>query len=235
MNLVIIQARMGSTRLPGKILKAIGGAVMLRQVVKRANMINNCRVVVNVPLDDHPLISSALPDTFVVGMKDQEKDVLGSFRELAREWKADTIMRLTGDCPLLDPDLCSRVLAMFHGINDTFCFCANDTVRSGYPDGTDCEVFSVQGLELAYQHAREPIEREHVTMWMRKHLTCYTILAPYGSGFYEQGHLVKWSVDTDEDLARVRGIYEQLTPGAVAVEDTWHAYKSYCLQATTRV
>ena len=108
----------------------------------------------------------------------------------------DTIVRLTGDCPALDPAVASKTLALFLANRPIIDFADNDTLSSGYPDGWDVEVFSIDALEQANARAK-PSEREHVTRWMKKHLRCKTLMAeqPWTGP--------KLSVDTQDDLAVV--------------------------------
>jgi spore coat polysaccharide biosynthesis protein SpsF (cytidylyltransferase family) len=205
----IIQARLKSVRLPKKCLAEVNGRSMIAHVWQRANRIIGVdKVVINCPIGDHEQFSQAVPEAEVVGVPLQEEDVLGSFRKIARIEKADVIVRITGDCPLLDPHIGTDVLRCFLGLCEPLAFCANDTTRSGFPDGTDVEVFSMQGLTLASDNAKQREEREHVTLWMRRRLPCFTIVAPYDLNMRDR----KWSVDVAEDLDRVRGIYEHLHP-----------------------
>jgi spore coat polysaccharide biosynthesis protein SpsF (cytidylyltransferase family) len=213
----IIQARLGSKRLPGKILAPIDGKPLLQHVIDRALLIKGVDdVCLNTPESDLALITRALvlPTGFTsLGIANQETDVLKSFVTVAEKAKADVVMRLTGDCPLLDPQLCTSALtlylAMGMAVGNTGFYCANDTLRSGYPDGTDCEVVSAASLRESARETTDPYEREHVTIWLRKHVPCYSIMAPYAVDLSQR----KWSVDTDEDLARVQAIVKKLKPG----------------------
>jgi len=192
------------------------GKTLLHHVVERAWQIKGVdKVVLNVPQQDLSEFSKAGFDQFH-GIENQEADVLGSYLLVAREEKADIIMRLTGDCPLLDPFLCERVLAMFKCFGDPLVYCANDTVRSGFPDGTDCEVFSLLALQLACEQAKDPFEREHVTPWLRRVLPNYSILTPYGVYLGRR----KWSVDDRRDYETVCGIYSKMAPQKYTYEAT---------------
>jgi spore coat polysaccharide biosynthesis protein SpsF (cytidylyltransferase family) len=205
----IIQARLKSVRLPKKCLAEVNGRSMIAHVWQRANRIIGVDdVVINCPLGDAEAFKASVPEARVLGIPLQEEDVLGSFRKIARDEKADVIIRITGDCPLLDPSIGTDVLRCFLGLCEPLAFCANDTTRSGFPDGTDVEVFSMQGLTLASDNAKQREEREHVTLWMRRRLPCFTIVAPYDVDLKDR----KWSVDVAADLDRVRGIYDHLHP-----------------------
>jgi spore coat polysaccharide biosynthesis protein SpsF (cytidylyltransferase family) len=207
--IAIIQARLKSTRLPMKSVAEVNGRSMIAHVWQRANRIIGVDdVIIDCPLADATQFRHAVPEARVLGMPLQEEDVLGSFRRIARDEKADVIVRLTGDCPLVDPHICTDVVRLYHCLNDELAYCANDTSRSGYTDGLDVEVFSMKALHLASDNARSHEEREHVTLWMRRRLPGYSVLAPYGLDLATR----KWSVDTAEDLDRVRGIYHHLPP-----------------------
>jgi spore coat polysaccharide biosynthesis protein SpsF (cytidylyltransferase family) len=221
----IIQARLGSKRLPGKVLMDIAGKSMIQHVVERASAIEGVdEVVLNVPATDETALTPKIYHS-IYGIIDQEKDVLGSYLHIAEAEKADIVMRLTGDTPLIDPELCTDVLNLFLALQKnfrTFCYVANDTARSGYPDGLDCEVVSTEALRLAAAQATDPFEREHVMPWIRRHMMNYGILAPWGTDLAG----AKWSVDTTDDLKTVRAIYSQLEPGQYGWRDTAKAWRS---------
>lgn len=227
----IIQARMGSSRLPGKVLMDIAGRPMIDHVIERALAIDGVdKVVLNVPERD----VSAFLDVrerypheesyAIIGVPNQELDVLGSYLACAVAEKADVVMRITGDTPLLCPFICADVLKLYQRLNDPMIYCANDTTRSGWPDGTDCEVFSVQALRAAVTCSSTAHEREHVTTWIRSELPNYGVLIPHGREHALKN--VKWSVDTEADLAVVRGIHEYLAPGKFSVTETAWAHRA---------
>jgi spore coat polysaccharide biosynthesis protein SpsF (cytidylyltransferase family) len=222
--IAIIQARLNSSRLPRKILTDLGGKPVLLHVVERAMKIAGVdKVVLNIPLadlDDVELNSLKWP-VQIHGIERQEADVLGSFLTIAKSEKADVIMRLTGDCPLIDPYLCSDVLDLFFRLNKSYCYAANDTLRSGYPDGLDCEVVSIEALTLAAARAYAKSDREHVMTWIRQYMPCYTIVAPLGTDLTG----AKWSIDTPDDLALVREIFSQLEPTQYGWRDTTLAWR----------
>lgn len=220
-TVAIVQARLGSTRLLRKVLELIAGRPMIEHVIERARAIEGVdQVVLNVPEADVEL--TRLP--YAVGVKDQEHDVLASYLYLAEGLLADTIIRITGDCVLLAPEICSDVLDLYECLDDAWAYCANDTLRSGWPDGTDCEVFSIDALRKAAACAGTAFEREHVTIWMRTNLANFGVLAPYAWEPDMMG--VKLSVDTPEDLDRARGIYQHLEPGQFSMADTVTAWRA---------
>ncbi len=185
MVLAIIQARLGSTRFPRKVLaKMNDGRTVLAHVMERANLIRGVdRVRVAWP--------------FIYD--GDENDVLGRFAHVAT-WtpEADTIMRLTADCPLLDPDVCARVLDLYRAADCQYAW--TDTSKGDWPDGLDCEVFSRQLLGQCADVASDPADREHVTSWMRRGNAMTVSLRPDPA----YAGWPKLSIDTPEDLERVR-------------------------------
>lgn len=211
----IIQARLGSTRLPGKILRPVAGRPLLQHVIDRARAVQGLNhVVLNVPAADAETIRLAVGGVPIHGVPDQEADVLGSYVAVAEIYQADIVMRLTGDCPLLCPVLAYQVLSLYRRLDDRMAYCANDTRISGYPDGTDVEVVSTAALKVAAARATDAFDREHVMPWLRRHSPCYTIVAPFGLDLTGE----KWSVDTPKDLDYVRRLFAADPPGLT----WWH-------------
>ncbi len=207
----IIQARLGSTRLPGKVEMDIGGWQMWRHVFERMARFNP----IMAWAEDYPQIDEA--------------DVLSRYVECARLHGLDVIMRVTSDCPLIDPDSCQEVLDKAIARHDDYA--ANDLIHS-YPDGLGCEVMSRRALERANVLTLDPKEREHVTKGIRRSrdYTKSNVLCPYQGRGYEKLHL---SVDTQEDLDLVRKIDALLPPGPAKyrLETTMEAYERVQNQA----
>lgn len=179
-TVAIVQARLGSQRFPNKILADLDGRPILAWVLERANQIAGVDAV-----------ALAMP---IPGR--DENDVLGRFLDVARAYRADVIVRLTADCPLLNPDVAAKTIRLFH--DSGWEFVSNDTRVSGYPDGWDVEVFSIAALHRADSHAVDPLDREHVTRWMHANIMNTTLYAPAPwSG-------PKLSIDTPADLDVVR-------------------------------
>ncbi len=221
----IIQARMGSTRFPGKVIADIGGWPLIRHVYERMLHVG-IPVVVAAPLEvDQPRIPYAEfcdidPD-----------DVLQRYLLVARKHSFDAIMRVTGDCPLIDPEVCRRVLGVFN--SGYFDYVAND-VWPSYPDGLGCEVFTRAALEDAHRWAKPQNkgDREHVTPWIKRGLNLnggrwfcgLNLRSPIG-GIQD----LKFSVDTEEELERIRHIDARLPQG-----DTKYALESTLAAWDTR-
>ena len=203
-TVAIIQARLGSTRFPRKVLADLCGKPVLQRVIEQADRIRGVQeVVAAIPAETqdpfaggHGELASAFMSRGLRTFIGEETDVLDRYERAARWAHADVILRITCDCPLLNPDVATDVLEVFSRMACDFC--SNDTLISGYPDGWDVEVFSVASLETAHAQAIDPHDREHVTPWMKRHLRCQTVYAdtPWTGP--------KLSIDTPDDLEVVR-------------------------------
>lgn len=165
----IVQARMGSSRLPGKALMALAGNPLILHVLARAQAIRGVDRVVLATSDtmrEEPLMH--LASQYVPVVTGSEWDVLARMQKAATLHEADIVMRVTGDCPFLAPEVAREVLAHYRSNPLEAAYVSNDTTCSGYPDGTDVEVFSAAALNTAYQKATDRYDREHVTPWMRR-------------------------------------------------------------------
>ena len=210
----VIQARMGSTRLLGKVMMLIEGKPMLCHVVQRAYQISGIDTVVvatTVNREDDAIAEWCV-NQGVPRFCGSAEDVLDRYYRCALDVKADTIMRICADCPLLDPVLAGLVLAEYRR-KPPVDYCSNATplkpdgteeVPRTFPDGFDVEVFSFDALKRAWESASDPHDREHVTPWIVRNLKTRHVKNPRG----DESHL-KWSVDTMEDLERVRQIMKE--------------------------
>ena len=205
-TICIVQARMGSTRLPRKGAAAIDGLSMTTHVLRRAGLIQGVDLVILAAppgIENEELrVYAEMAGAIFWQPQIDEANVLSRFMNAAYVYDAQTIMRLTGDCPLLDPQVSSRVLEQFkhHGV----AYASN--TRPGV-DGLDTEVFTRQALELSDELAKRSAHREHVTLFMRKHPIVGDLL--HVAAYVEHSAL-KLSVDTAEDLASVQAIYARL-------------------------
>ena len=201
----IIQARIGSDRLPGKCLADIAGKPLLRRVVERArasSLLDDVIVATTTESGDDPL-ADLVEKLGVKCFRGSEDDVLDRVYSAARHYGVDHVVRLTGDCPLLDPEIIDRVIEAYRSKG---CDYATNTMRYTYPDGLDVEVFSFAVLEQAWEDARLPSEREHVTPFIRTsgRFSTFNVEGP------EDLSRFKWSVDTEADLELARAIYQGL-------------------------
>ena len=165
---------MGSTRLPGKVLMRLGDKTVLEWVVRAANHIEGVDDVVVATstsnLDGQ--IEKWCGENSIKCFRGSESDVLSRFKEVTVAYSADIIIRLTADCPLLDPQICSTVLALFNSENADY---ASNVSPADWPDGLDCEVIRAKALYEAEKEATLQIEREHVTPFIQYNRHRYKI------------------------------------------------------------
>jgi spore coat polysaccharide biosynthesis protein SpsF len=204
----IIQARMGSTRLPGKVMMPLAGEPMLARVVERVRRtvgIDETVVATSVLPEEQPLVALCRR-LDVRCVRGSALDVLARYHQAAVESAADTIIRITSDCPLISPAVTGRVLAAFReGGSD---YCSNCHQRT-YPRGLDTEVFSRAALELAAVEAREPSEREHVTPFIWRRPERFRLAEVVDQ--VDRSSL-RWTVDTPDDYVLTQRIYDAFLP-----------------------
>jgi spore coat polysaccharide biosynthesis protein SpsF (cytidylyltransferase family) len=208
----VIQARLGSTRLPGKALAELAGRPMLAHVAERAAAIPGIAGVVlatTVSRADDTMEAFARARGLRC-VRGSEEDVLDRFCLAAREANAEAVVRITADCPLLDPAVSGRVLAEYAARRPGVDYVSNVHPPT-YPDGLDTEVFSVEALETAAREARLRSEREHVTPFIWSHPERFR-LANVEHAEDLSAH--RWTVDTEADLRFVREVFEALGPAA---------------------
>jgi len=208
----VLQVRAGSTRLPGKALRPLLGAPMLERElerVRRARRIDSLAVATSTLPDDDP-IAALCGRLGVRCHRGSLHDVLDRVYAAVVHDAPSHVARLTGDCPLADPDL-------IDGIVD-FCAAggydyASNTLEPTYPDGLDVEVMRIEALADAWREARLPSEREHVTPFLYKHPERFRL----GSFRAAQDlSTLRWTVDEPEDFELVERIYRELYPGNAA-------------------
>ena len=202
----IIQARMSSSRLPGKVMAEINGKPMLYHVVKRvqgAKMINLAAIATSDHRDDD-ILESFCKEKGITCFRGSLDDVLDRYYQAAKYFHAQVIIRLTADCPLLDRDIIENVVRKF--FEGSFDYVSN-VMESTYPDGLDTEVFSLEALKRAWQEARLKSEREHVTPYIRNHPEFFRLA---NVSHRENISHMRWTVDEPRDLDFVRSVYDQL-------------------------
>ena len=211
--IAVVQARLGSSRLPGKVLAEIAGRPMLAHVLERALGIKGVsRVILTTPIKDMGSIALAVGPPVMDEISWQMQyppDVLRAFRAAALVEEADYLVRITGDCPLLDPELCGKVLK--RTISERVY--VTNAQESSF--GLDCQAFPRDVLEAAHHRAKGS-DREHVCPWMERGVFAYQPLP-------REVAQVHWAVDTQEDLDRVRAIYAHLNTGDFSWQATLKA------------
>lgn len=208
--IAVIQARLGSTRLPGKTLAEIAGRPMLAHVVERARAIAGVDEVVlatTTNRQDDRLVEWATRAR-LPWVRGSEDDVLDRFHSALAEHPAAAVVRVTPDCPLLDPEVSGRVVAAWRGRQDTLDYASNVHPPT-YPDGLDTEVIAREALETAWREATLPSDREHVTAFIWRQPTRFR-LANVRNDQDLSG--MRWTVDTAADLDFARTVYAHLDP-----------------------
>ena len=202
----IIQARMGSTRLPGKIMLEIEDRPMIGHVVERAKRIPNVDCVIvatSTSTREKPLVQYLRSQDIPV-FRGSERDVLGRYVRAAEKFDIDTVVRLTADNPLLMPGISAQVVHVFQ---EKECDYASNTVVETYPTGLSTEVISSDALFEVDQRTNDPRDREHVTRYIRQHSDQFRLCSVTDEVNHSN---IRWTVDREEDLKLVRKIYNAL-------------------------
>jgi spore coat polysaccharide biosynthesis protein SpsF len=204
----IVQARTGSTRLPGKALLDIAGMTMLARVIdrtRRARTIDRVIVATTTnPQDDRVVDHARGLDVEV--FRGDEHDVLDRYYQAARQHELDVIVRITSDCPLLDPGLADEVVRPLLDPSSLVDYSCN-TLRRTYPRGLDVEAVPLRTLERAWREAESVHERAHVFPYVYEHPERFSLAGR--SDPIDRSHM-RWTVDTAEDLAFVREVCRAL-------------------------
>jgi len=212
----IIQARMGSTRLPGKALADIEGKPMLEHVVGRVRRMARLSEVVVATTrspQDEPIVNTC-DGIGVRVFRGSEQDVLDRYWQACRSFEADGVVRISSDCPLIDPGESTRVADAF--LAQAPDFAAND-LKPSYPVGLGTEVMTTAALETAWREAKQPYERQHVAPYIYQHPERFRLVNVAAPSDHSD---LRWTVDTAQDLDFVRAVYARL--GGNGMFD-WHA------------
>ena len=208
MALAILQARMSSTRLPGKVLAPVAGAPMIvRQIerLRRARRLERIVVATSVRTDDDPLVE-VLSSMGVPVHRGDLDDVLGRFiGALDAFGPARTVVRLTADCPLADPEVIDATIVRFADSGADYA--SNVAEPRSFPKGLDVEVMTAAALRRAAAETSDPHDREHVTPYLYRNPGRFR-LASYAQAADEGA--VRWTVDRPDDLEFVRAVYDAL-------------------------
>jgi spore coat polysaccharide biosynthesis protein SpsF len=213
---VVVQARVGSTRLPGKVLQTLRGKTVLAHALQRCAAIPGIDVVVcatsDLPQDDAIVDEARHAGTQV--FRGSQDDVLARYLGAADSVGAETVLRVTSDCPLIDPTVCRAVLDLRESTGSDY---ASNNMPRLYPHGLDCEAFTTEALRKASVTTTLPFDREHVTPWLRRAngLRRANLLGP---GWPASMH--RWTLDYPEDLDFLHAVYDALDdPERASMQD----------------
>lgn len=203
----IVQARMGSTRLPNKVMKTIVGVPMIELLLSRLARSKQIDEIVLATSSDErntPLVEHVQMLGYVC-VRGSESDVLDRYLMAARQVQADVVVRITGDCPLIDPILVDQAISQFKSKDLDYL---SNAVPTSYPDGLDIEVFTMQALERAAQETQDLFDCEHVTPHLRKPGLFKTGVMQHD----EDLSSLRWTVDEPADFEVISKVFTHFAP-----------------------
>ena len=222
--IAIIQARMSSSRLPGKVLLDIAGQPMLAHVVARtskATTVNNVIVATTTDVSDDP-VAAFCHSKGISNIRGSLHDVLDRYYQAASQAKADVVVRVTADCPVIDPALIDDCVNTL--LEDSFDFSCNrlpSPWSRTYPIGMDTEVCTFRALKKAWEESTKTIHREHVVPYLYEGVELKTVSSQISEGISQRGFKIaqlhhepdygnmRWTVDTPEDLEFMRQLFNR--------------------------
>lgn len=206
---IIMQARMGAKRLPGKVLKEVDGIPLLQFEYERVKKSKMAQVVVVATTDrqEDQVIEDFCQKFDIPVFRGSENDVLSRYYECAKKFNLTTIVRVTGDCPLIDPDIIDKTIDFFFQSRGDFTGNTIPPESSRFPDGSDVEVFSMKSLERAYQECTNAHFREHVTFYFWKENNNFKVTQYTQDKNYSKYRL---TIDYPEDLEVISFLIRQL-------------------------
>lgn len=209
-TVAIIQARMGSTRLPGKVMKKLHGKTILSHVVERvkqSNWIDDIVIATTNKAEDDSIEKEAIACGIRI-YRGSETNVLERYFYAAKKNNADTIVRITSDCPLIDPSVIDEIISFYQKQSYILLTNAGNESHRSYPRGLDTEVFSFEALQDAFTHANREYQQEHVTPYLyenNQNIYYFKNNIDY-SGY-------RLTLDTIEDFKLIEAIYQRLYNG----------------------
>lgn len=205
-TIILVQARMGSSRLPGKVLKEVTGRPLLGFLLERLARVKRAKKIVVATTDlpgDLPIVDYCRKESTSVYCG-SETDVLARFYYAAKEHGADVVVRVTGDCPLIDPAIIDLAITKFHNQK---CDYLSNTIQRSYPRGMDVEVFSFLSLEKAFEDSSSSWDREHVTPYIYNHPKIFDL---HHLNAKNDSSRYRLTVDTADDLTLVTQLIENI-------------------------
>ncbi|WP_058953760.1 cytidylyltransferase domain-containing protein [Clostridium tyrobutyricum] len=209
MNIVcIVQARTGSTRLPGKVIKKICGKTVLEHDIDRLKRVKNIDkiIIATTTLEKDNAIVEEAKRMDVDYFRGSEEDVLSRYYYAAKENNGDVVVRITSDCPLIDSEVTEKIIQYYLYNNAKYDYVSN-TIDRTYPRGLDTEVFSFKALEKAFNEAESLRDKEHVTPYIWDNPSIFR-LAQYKNEIDYSN--LRWTLDTKEDFELISKIYGYL-------------------------
>jgi spore coat polysaccharide biosynthesis protein SpsF len=217
-ELVVIQARMGSTRLPGKVLLPLAGRPLLERMLERVRAAKHrfelC-VATTTSAEDAPIVELCARLGVHV-YRGHPSDLIERHLGAARELGADVVVKIPSDCPLIDPGVIDRVLGAFSAATPGSLDFVTNLQPPSWPDGNDVEVMTREALEIAQREATRTLEREHTTPFIWEHPERFRILNVRWETGLDYSHSHRFTIDYPEDYALISAVYDALhRPGTV--------------------
>ncbi|MCD9023668.1 cytidylyltransferase domain-containing protein [Cohnella silvisoli] len=228
---IIIQARMGSSRLPGKVLRMLDGITVLQLIHERLSYCRHVHEIVVATSDSEKddAVAAAMERLNIAVYRGQENDVLDRYYRAASIVKADAVVRITGDCPLIDPQVVDAVIGKYLEQFPQLHYVSNIHPPT-FPDGLDVEVFSYVALERAWKEARQGSEREHVTPYIHSRPDLFPQANMESRINYS--HL-RWTLDEEKDYIFLNALIEKaqqdegLSPRTASLEQWVEILRRY--------
>lgn len=212
--IALVQARMGSTRLPNKVIKPICGTPMIELLLtrlSRATEVDQIVVATSTDVRNQPLADIVRKLGYACE-QGSENDVLDRYVQAARAHQADVVVRITGDCPLVDPDLVDECIRRFKTLGlDYLC----NNYPPTFPDGLDIEVCTLEALEQAWRESDKPFDHEHVTPYLREPGRFRTATVQHNQDL----SALRWTVDEQADFAVIEQVFQHFHP---RTDFTWN-------------
>ena len=201
----IVQARMTSSRLPGKVLMTVQGKPIIEYLITQLQRVQKLEIIIlatTTNSEDDPLVKFAEKNQ-ISTFRGSENDVLERYYQVAKKYKLEHILRITGDCPLLDPFICDRII-------DVYFDEQADLVGTGptYAEGLDCEIFSLLALTDAFQGAKLKSEREHVSLFLHNRKDHYKVIEVENE---TDDSKYRFTLDEPEDFQVIEAIINGIT------------------------
>ena len=205
----IIQARMGSTRLPGKVMLILENKPVLLRVVDRvleSKQINRVVVATTTSPNDEAIVDLVKDyHPKVAVFRGSDEDVLDRYYQAAKKYRAEIIVRITSDCPLVDSEIIDKIINKF--LEEETDYASNVFGKRTYPKGLDVEVFSFDALQKTWQETKEKDNREHVTLYIRKNpglFKCRNVESEADYSYH------RWTLDEEDDFKLIKIVYQEL-------------------------
>ncbi|CAF24290.1 cytidylyltransferase domain-containing protein [Candidatus Protochlamydia amoebophila] len=238
---IFVQARMGSTRLPGKVLKPVLGKPLLGYLLERLKDVKEVDeiVILSTTNSQDDVIEAYCQQLGIFCFRGSENDVLERYYQAALIRKVDVVIRITADCPLIDPDIIDQVVGLFKKEIFQYDYISNSFERT-FPRGLDVEVFTFEALQTAFKMATSLIQKEHVTPFIYQNPGLFKLK---NIAHHPSLHLYRWTVDTPEDFELIKLILENLYPHCpkfrlndilhlLSLNPDWNLINAYIKQKT---